>query len=130
MEMLNKAKERFGFRNVWTEDERICIWLTVPQSLKSLEIEQKWLVSSYWKICGVNSFFVLLSSLLIFFFFFGGEGGGDYLRKQFFTSKFIILFSYNDIASLIFYFDLVSTKNSSTYYFFSLDRFHRTFNTF
>ena len=47
MEMLNKAKERFGFRNVWTEDERICIWLTVPQSLKSLEIEQKWLVSSY-----------------------------------------------------------------------------------
>ena len=129
MEMLNKAKERFGFRNVWTEDERICIWLTVPQSLKSLEIEQKWLVSSYWKICGVNSFFVLLSSLLIFFFFFLG-GGGDYLRKQFFTSKFIMLFSYNDIASLIFYFDLVSTKNSSTYYFFSLDRFHRTFNTF
>ena len=99
------------------------IWLKAPQNLKSLEIEQKWLVSNYGKICAVNSFFVLLFSLFIFL-------GGNYLCKQFFTSKFIILFSYNGIAPLIFCFDLISTKNSSTYYFFLLSHFYRTFNTF
>ena len=35
--------------------------------------------------------------------------GGKCLRKQFFTSKFI-LFSYNGNAPLIFCFDLISTK--------------------
>ena len=75
------------------------------------------------KFCGVNSFLVLLFSLFIFW-------GGNYLRKQFFTSKFIILLLYNGIAPLIFCFDLISTKNSSTYHFFLLSQFHHTFNNF
>ena len=74
-------------------------------------------------ICGVDSCFVLLFSLVIFL-------GGNYLRKQFFTSKFIILLLYNGIAPLIFCFDLISTKNSSTYYFFLMSQFHHTFITF
>ena len=91
-------------------------WLRVPQKLGSLEIEQKWLVRVMEKICGLSSFFALVFSLLIFFL---GGGGGNYLRKTFFASKFIILFSYNGIAPLIFCFDLISTKILSTYFFFS-----------
>ena len=98
------------------------IWLKVPENLKSLEIEQKWLVSSYKKACGVNPFYVLSFSLLIFL-------GGNYLRKQFFRSKFILLL-YNSVAPLTFCFDLISAKSSSTYYSFLLSQFHHTFNTF
>ena len=47
-----------------------------------------------------------------------------------FSHKFIILLLYNGIAPLIFCLDLISTKNSSTYYFFLLSQFHYTFNTF
>ena len=75
------------------------------------------------KLCGVNSFCVLLFSLFIFL-------GGNYLRKQFFTSKYIILFSCNGNVPLIFSFDLISTKNSLTYYLFLFSQFHRAFNTF
>ena len=113
--MLNKAKERFGFRNVWASIDEFTTWLRVPQKLRSLEIEQKWLVRVMEKICGLSSFFALVFSLLIFFFFWGE----NYLRKTFFASKFIILFSYNGIAPLIFCFDLISTKILSTYFFFS-----------
>ena len=74
------------------------------------------------KISDVNSFFVLLFSLLIFI-------GENYIRKQFLTRKFIILFSYNGIALLISCLDLICTKKSSTYYFFSWANFN-TFNTF
>ena len=44
MEMLNQAKEHFGFRNVWTLDGQIYYLterLRVPQNFKSLKIEQK-----------------------------------------------------------------------------------------
>ena len=124
MEMLNKAKERFGFRNVWTLDGRI--YYLAEGSTKP-QIFRNWTeVACFelWKkICGVNSFFVLLLSLFIFL-------GENYLRKQFFTSKFIILLLYNGIAPLIFCFDLISTKNWSTYYFFLLSQFHHTFIAF
>ena len=99
------------------------IWLKVPQNLKSLEIEQKWLVSSY----GKNLWREFLFCAFIFIVHFSW---GNYLRKQFFTYKFIILLLYNGIAPLIFCLDLISTKNSSTYYFFLLSQFHYTFNTF
>ena len=64
-------------------------WLRVPQKLRSLEIEQKWLVRVMEKICGLSSFFALVFSLLIFFFFWGGE---NYIRKKFLASNFIIFF--------------------------------------
>ena len=79
--MLNKAKKSFGFRNVWNLMDEFPLWLKVPQNLQSLEIKQKWLVSSYGKIWDLNSCFVLLFSLLIFL-------GRNYLRRQFFTCKF------------------------------------------
>ena len=93
--------------------DEFTIWLKVPQNLKSLEIEKSGFFQVMEKICGVNLFFVLLFLLLIFLW-------GNYTRKQFFTSKFIILFSYNGIAPLIFCLALTSTKNLSTYYFFLL----------
>ena len=42
---------------------------------------------------------------------------GNYHRKQFFTGKFVILFSNENFAPLIFCFDLNSTKILSTYHF-------------
>ena len=42
--LLNNTKEQFGFRNIWTLDGKFTIWLRVAQNLKSLEVEQKWLV--------------------------------------------------------------------------------------
>ena len=101
--------------------DELALWLKVPQNLQSLEIKQKWLVSSYGKIWDLNSCFVLLFLLLIFL-------GGNYLRRQFFTCKFIILFSYNGVAPLIFCFDLISTKKKS---FFSRETiWPYTFYTF
>ena len=114
--MLNKAKKSFGFRNVWNLMDEFPLWLKVPQNLQSLEIKQKWLVSSYGKIWDLNSCFVLLFLLLIFL-------GGNYLRRQFFTCKFIILFSYNGVAPLIFCFDLISTKKN---HFFLVSQFDPT----
>ena len=99
------------------------VWLKVPQNLKSLKIEQKSYVSSY----GKNLWREFLFCAFIFIVHFSW---GNYLRKQFFTYKFIILLLYNGIAPLIFCLDLISTKNSSTYYFFLLSQFHYTFNTF
>ena len=99
------------------------VWLKVPQNLKSLKIEQKSYVSSY----GKNLWREFLFRAFIFIVHFSW---GNYLRKQFFTYKFIILLLYNGIAPLIFCLDLISTKNSSTYYFFLLSQFHYTFNTF
>ena len=54
----------------------------------------------------------------IFFFF-----QGNYHREQYFTGKFVISFSYKKFASLIFCFDLNSTKILSTYHFIFLSQF-------
>ena len=50
MEKLNKAKERFSFRNVWMLDGKVCYLVEVAQNLKYLEIDQKWLVCVMEKI--------------------------------------------------------------------------------
>ena len=115
MEMLNKAKERFGFRNVWASDRRI--YYLVEGSTKA-QISRNWTkvaCSSYGKNLWLE-FFFCACIFIVDFFFLGGE---NYLRKTFFASKFIILFSYNGLAPLIFCFDLISTKILSTYFFFS-----------
>ena len=139
--------------------DKFTIWLKVPQNLRSLEFEQKWLVSNYGKKLWREFLFCafifivhfscpvgtgrrsnvhktfrrrpgrLLNVLCMFNLCLVLTGWGNYLCKQFFTSKFIISFSFNSIASLIFCFDLISTKNPSTYYFFFLSQFHLTFNT-
>ena len=67
------------------------IWLKVSQNLKSLEIEQKWLVSSYGKNLWREFLFCAFIFIVLFFL---------NLRKQFFRSKLIILVLYNDIVWL------------------------------
>ena len=139
--------------------DEFTIWLKIPQNLKSLEFEQKWRVSNYGKnlwreflFCAfifIVHFFCpvgtgrksnlhktfrrcpgrLLNVLCMFNLRLVSTGWGNYLRKQFFTSKFIILFLFNSIASLMFCFDLISTKNSSIFFFFFLSQFHLSFNT-
>ena len=92
---------------------------TKPQTFKN---RVKVACLNYGKNCGMNSFSKFLFSLLLFF-------RGNYHRKQFFASKFMILFSCNGIAFLIFCFDLNSTEILSTY-FFLLRQLHCIFKTF
>ena len=112
----------FTDRNVWTLDGRIYYLFegsTKPQIFRN---RVKVACLSYGKNCGMNSFSEFAFSLLLFF-------QGNYHRKQFFTSKFMILFSCNGFAPLVFCFDLNSTKILSTY-FFLLRQLHCIFKTF
>ena len=112
----------FTDRNVWTLDGRIYYLFegsTKPQIFRN---RVKVACLSYGKNCGMNSFSEFVFSLLLFF-------RGNYHRKQFFTSKFMILFSCNGFAPLVFCFDLNSTKILSTY-FFLLRQLHCIFKTF
>ena len=100
----------FTDRNVWTLDARIYCLVegsTKPQIFLN-RVKEACL--SYGKNFGINSFSEFVFSLLLVI-------QGNYHRKQFFTSKFMILFSCNGIAPLIFCFDLYSTKILSTYFF-------------
>ena len=112
----------FTDRNVWTLDGRIYYLFegsTKPQIFKN---KMKVACLGYGRICGMNSFSEFVFSLLLF-------SRENYHRKQFFTSKFMILFSCNGFATLIFCFDLKPTKVLSTY-FFLLRKLHCIFKTF
>ena len=85
IEMLNNAKERLGYRNVWTLNGRInylAEGCAKPQIFKNLA---KVVCSSY----GKNLWHEFLFCVCVFIVTFLR---GNYHRKQFFTSKFIIIF--------------------------------------
>ena len=112
----------FTDRNVWTLNGRIYYLVegsTKPQIYRN---GVKVACLSYGKNCGMNSFSEFVFPLLLFF-------RGNYHRKQFFISKFMILFPCNGIAPLLFCFDLNSTKILSTY-FFLLMQLYRILKTF
>ena len=112
----------FTDRNVWMLDGRIYYLVEGSTKPQIFENQMKVACLGYGRICGMNSFSEFVFSLLLFF-------RGNYHRKQFFTSKFMILFSCNGIAPLIFCFDLNSTKILPTY-FFLLRQLHCIFKTF
>ena len=112
----------FTDRNVWTLDGRIYYLFegsTKPQIFRN---RVKVACLSYGKKVW-NEFIFWVCIFIVTFF------QGNHHRKQFFTSKFMILFSCNGFAPLVFCFDLNSTKILSTY-FFLLRQLHCIFKTF
>lgn len=97
MEMLNDAKEYFGFRNACTLMKGFfSIQLRVLQKLRLLKIIDKWHSLNNLSIVWTNCLFEFVFSFLflLLFLFFRGGWVGDYHHKKFLTSYFVILFLY------------------------------------
>ena len=86
MEMLNDAKEYFGFRNACTLMKGFfSIQLRVLQKLRLLKIIDKWHSLNNLSIVCTNCLFEFVFSflfLLLFLFFRGGGGGGGIKTKK------------------------------------------------
>ena len=123
MEMLNKARELVGFRIVWTLDGRI--YYLAEGSTKP-QIFRNWTEVACFELWKKS---VVWIPFLCFYFHCS-----FFLEEIIFVSNFsqviFLLLLCNGIAPLIFCFDLVSTKNSSTCYFFLLSQFDHTFKLF
>ena len=123
MKLLNNAKEQFVFRNISKLDGRI--YYLAEGSTESRTFRNWVKVACLGH--GKNLWHGFTFWVCIFIVTFSR---GNCCRKQLFTSTFIIIFSCNGTAHLIFCFDLSSAKMFSTYFFFFLRRLHCIFNNF